>query len=324
MSDVRLAVWGAGVMGERVARAAADLPGLVVSAIIDTSHERAVAVASAVGAKPFASLAEAEAVDAIYIGLPNAAHRDACLEAASRGLHVLIDKPLTVTLREADEVVSAASDSGRYWMVGFSYRFRGEWRRARDLVTSGVIGEPYFVSDNVIEAYESTPAWYWSGEAGGGTLGLQSHHVFDRWEWILGKAVTAISAHRFVPSDRDADLSAILSVQFDSSIIGSSALSFGVGYDAPPRVAFTIQGTRGSIELDETRRLVVSTPGGMTEELFDDDWLSAELADFVAGVRGEDLGQPSLKAGRRAVQLAEAAVRSADEQRWVEIGDGDE
>jgi predicted dehydrogenase len=324
MSDLRLAVWGAGVMGERVARAAAGIPGVAVTAVIDTSDERAAVVASAVGAAPFRSLADAEGIDAVYIGLPNAAHHRACLEAASRGLHVLVDKPLTVTLREADEVVDAAMESGRYWMVGFSYRFRGEWRRARDIVRSGGIGEPYFVSDNVIEAYESTPKWYWSAEAGGGTVRLQSHHVFDRWEWVLGRAITAVSALTFVPADRDADLAATLSVQLGAGIIGSSALSFGVGFAAPPRVAFTIQGTQGSIELDESRRLLVSTPSGTSEESFDDDWLSTELADFVAGVRGEDRGQPTIGAGRRAVQLAELAGRSAAERRWVETVDADE
>ncbi|GAB2822425.1 hypothetical protein GCM10027022_11090 [Alpinimonas psychrophila] len=324
MSDVQLAVWGAGAMGGRVARAATKLSGVAVTAIIDSNYERAVAVASAVGAAPFRSLAEAEEVEAIYIGLPNAAHYEACLEAASRGLHVLIDKPLTVTLGEADQVVTAAIESRRYWMMGFSYRFRGEWRRARDIVKTGGIGEPYFVSDNVIEAYESTPDWYWNAEAGGGILRLQSHHVFDRWEWVLGRSVKAVSARTFVPADRDTDLAATLSVEFNSGMIGASALSFGVGYNAPPRVAFTIQGTHGSIELDESRRLLVSTQSGTTHELFDDDWLLTEIADFVAGLRGEDRGQPSIEAGRRSVQLAEAAGRSASESHWVEIGDLDE
>ena len=125
-------------------------------------------------------------------------------------------------------------------------------------------------------------------------------------------------------ADGRTDLAATLNVQFGAGIVGSSALSFGVGYAAPPRVAFTIQGTLGSIELDESRRLLVSTPSGTSEESFDDDWLSTELADFVAGVRGEDRGQPTIRAGRRAVQLAELAGRSAAERRWVETEDADE
>ncbi len=319
-TDVRVAVWGAGVMGERVARSAAKLPGVAVAAVIDLDAGRARSVADAVGACSFASLADAVAsagVTAVYIGLPNTVHRDACLEAARCGLDVLIDKPLTTSLRDAEEVLDAASESGRYWMMGFSYRFRTEWQRARDIVLSGGIGEPYFVSDNVIEAYRSTPAWYWSAAAGGGALQLQSHHVFDRWEWVLGKRVSTVTAQLLAPSGADADLSAIVNARFGPSLIGTSALSFGVGYDAAPRVSFTVQGTRGMIELDESRRLTVSTDAGILEETHDGDWLAAELSAFVAGVRGEAQGQPTIADGRRAVLLAEAAASSASDGVWV-------
>ena len=111
-----------------------------------------------------------------------------------------------------------------------------------------------------------------------------------------------------------------LQAQLGPSIIGSSAMSFGVTYDAKPRVAFTVQGTRGMIGMDETRRLIVSTPAGIEERTFDgDDWLATQIADFVAGVRGTATGQPTLRAGRRAVQLADAARRSAAQGAWLAI-----
>ncbi len=315
LRELRIAVWGAGGMGERVARSAARLPGVVVSAIIDLDIGRARVVAGAVGGLPYDSVAKACAdarIDAIYIGLPNAAHRDACLDVAQRGLHVLIDKPLTTTVVDADEVMQAAASSPGFWMMGFSSRFRSEWRRARQIVREGGIGQPYFVSDNVIEAYSSTPGWYWNPTAGGGVLNLQSHHVFDRWEWLLGEHVTALSAQRLTPSGFDTDLSVTLNARMGPSIAGSSAMSFGVGYNSIPRISFTVQGTQGMIEIDETRRISFATEDGIVEEMHDgDDWLSSELADFVAGARGSLIGQPTLANGRRAVELAAAAALSS-------------
>lgn len=318
--EVRLGVWGAGSMGGRIARAAAALPGVVVAAVIDIDERRARDVAAAVGAEAVGSLQDACSrgrIDAVYIGLPNAAHRDAALEAARRGLHVLIDKPLTTSLDDADAVLRAAAASPAFWMMGFSYRFRAEWRRARQIVRDGDIGVPYFVSDNVIEAYASTPGWYWSARAGGGTLNLQSHHVFDRWEWLLGADVTAVSAQTMVPGGAETELAVTLAARIGPSIVGSSAMSFGVGYDAAPRTTFTVQGTRGMIELDETRRITVATESGSFEEMHgDDDWLGAQLQAFVAGARGTVADQPTLAAGRRAVQLAEAAAASAG--GWID------
>ena len=321
---VRLGVWGAGGMGERVARAASDLAGVEVAAVLDRDRDRAAAVARSVGAVAADSLAEACAaagVDALYIGLPNAAHRDACLEAAGLGLHVLIDKPLTTDLSDADAVLRAAGATSAFWMMGFSTRFRSEWRRARELVLSGAIGDPYFVTDTIVEAYRATPAWYWDRGSGGGTLQLQSHHVFDRWEWLLGAEVTELSARVTRPAgleSGDAEIAVALQARFGEAALGVSALSFGLGYDAAPHLSLVVQGTHGMIELDGDRRLSVSTAEGTVEERHhDDDWLTRELEHFVAGVRGEMLDQPTLAVGRRAVALAVAAERSAATGGWV-------
>lgn len=320
----RLAVWGAGIMGERVARAASALDGVEVVAIVDRDQERARSVADGIGARAFTDLADAREstnASAVYIGLPNAAHRDACLAAAAQRLHVLVDKPLTATSADADDVVRAARDAGGFWMTGFSYRFRGEWQRARDVILSGTIGEPYFVSDTVVEAFRSAPAWYWNRSAGGGVIQLQSHHVFDRWEWLFDREVTALCAQSVAPDGHDAELSATIAARLGQTLVASSALSFGVGYDAPPRVALTVQGTHGVLELDESRRLAVTTDAGTTEESFHDDWLVAELAAFVAGMRGEHSGLPGLAAGRRAALLSEAAVASAEGGGWIRTAD---
>ena len=320
---VRLAVWGAGIMGDRVARSASRLPGVVVSAAIDVDERRAGQVAAAVNARQFGTLAEAcagTAIDAVYIGLPNAMHQDACIEAARQGLHVLIEKPLTTTVRAANEVARVAAGSGRFWMVGFSYRFRAEWQRAREILGSGAIGEPYFVSDNVFEALRTTPDWYWRSEAGGGTLSLQSHHVFDRWEWLLQSEVTELSAQTISPAGAEVDLAVSLTARLGHSLIATSALSLSLGYDAPLRAIFTIQGTRGKIQLDEARRLTVVTEVGISEEDHsEDDWLTSELSAFLAGMRGDHRGQPTLEAGRRAVQLAEAAMTSTSGRSWISI-----
>lgn len=324
---VRLAVWGAGGMGERVVRSAAALPGVEVTAVLDRDPARAEAVARTVGATASTSLSEAAqvGVDAVYIGLPNAAHRDACLEAAALGLHVLVDKPLTTDLADADAVLRAAGATSAFWMMGFSTRFRGEWRRARELVQSGAIGDPYLVTDTVIEAYRTTPGWYWERAAGGGTLQLQSHHVFDRWEWLLGVDVAELSARVTRPAALgagDAEVTVALQARLGDGVLGMSAMSFGLGYDAAPHLSLAVQGTRGLLELDTmARRLRVSTADGVDEQTFEhDDWLARELEHFVAGIRGEMLDQPTLAVGHRAVALADAAERSAATGRWVETG----
>lgn len=324
--SVRFAIWGAGVMGQQIARTAARIPGVEVVAVIDRDLDRAARVCSESAAVAAQSLAEAlllTDIDAIYVGLPNAVHHQACLEAAEQKLDVLIDKPLTTSFAQAIEVCQAAEASGRYWMMGFSFRFRQEWQLAREAIRRGDIGTPYFVSDNVIEAYQQTPSWYWQQDAEGGTLNLQSHHVFDRWEWLLGSRIDSLTAQQLCPEtlqDRaDADVVTTLMARFVGGALGSSAMSFGLKYDAPHRIALTVQGSDGMIEIDENRRISIATADGIWTQVSDSDWLTAQLDDFFAGVRGERRNQPTLDDGLRAVLLADVARAAAVSGDWQQV-----
>jgi predicted dehydrogenase len=312
---LRLGVVGAGVMGRKVAAAAAQIDGVRVSAVVDRDDNRATALARTHDAQAhnsIADLVDSDVVDAVYIGVPHHQHLSACLEAARAGFHVLIDKPLCNTLEEADQIMAARDAAGIKLMVGFSYRFRAEWIAARDAVAAGEIGAPRLVVDTIIEAETSTPGWYWDGAAGGGVLQLQSHHCFDRLAWVLGERFASVGCQVSATAAAAEDI-AIINGTTGAGTLVSIDLGFGRSYRSASRATTIIQGELGHIVIDTARNVSVASGDGRLRSLSyaDDDWLLQEVTAFVGLCTGAGGAVPGAEDGRAALACALAAARSA-------------
>ncbi|HUZ55292.1 MAG TPA: Gfo/Idh/MocA family oxidoreductase [Streptosporangiaceae bacterium] len=314
MAPIRLGVIGAGVMGDRVARAAAALDAYTVTAVADADPGRGAALAGELGAAAFPGVGEllaAGLVDAVYVGVPHHLHLPVCLQAAAAGVHGLVDKPLCNTDAEAGAIEAAVLSSGATWMVGFSYRFRAEWQRARELVAAGRIGEPVAVTDVIAEAAEHTPAWYWDPGSGGGVLQLQAHHCFDRIAWLTDRPIREVSCRVHAPPS-GAATAAQITARLEGGAVAGIALTFGTSYAAPVRALFVLQGATGQLEITQDGCLTLSTAdGGLTAHYGGDDWLSRELADFAGAVERGEPSTATLADGRAALRCALAAAQSA-------------
>lgn len=320
---MRLAIAGGGDMGARLAATAAAVPGVEVAAVADPDVGRRDAVAAAAGCAGYADwhdLLRADDVDAIYIGLPHHLHAPAAVAAAERGLDILIDKPLCNTLDEADRMLTAAAEGGVTLMVGFSHRFHVELRSARDALRRGDLGTPLLASDVLVQGSLTTPSWYWSRDAGGGVLQLQAHHSFDRLAWLLDSPIVAVRAEVAGATAGLAESVATVGLRFANGALGSIALSFAHGYTGRAIVELVIQGTHGQLRLETWRSVEIETATTATvQRQTRDDWLYAELAEFVAAVSER---RPPLAAGedgRRALRCALAAAESAHTGRTVQL-----
>lgn len=195
-AKLRFGVIGAGAFAE-----ACHVPGLLshpraeVVAVVGRRQERARALAGRFGIPEVytdaGELCAREDLDGIAICTPNAAHREQALLAFAHGKHVFCEKPLGLSVAEAEEMTSAAEASGRVHQVAFTYRYLygvGELRRR---VRAGDVGEPY-----LFRAHHE----YWDGlrpgaapgwrelraPAGGGVLYDSGSHLFDLARFVLG------------------------------------------------------------------------------------------------------------------------------------------
>lgn len=125
MADtIRAAVVGVGHLGRHHARILAALEGVSLVAVVDTDAGRAADVASSTGARPLGDYRElAGQVDAVSIAAPTELHHEIALAFLRQGVSVLVEKPMTRTLAEADELIAAAAGSGATLAVGQTERY---------------------------------------------------------------------------------------------------------------------------------------------------------------------------------------------------------
>jgi hypothetical protein len=122
---LRIGVIGVGVMGSNHARVLAELPGVKLVGVVDPDTSQRARVAQALGCAAFESLDAliGHGVDAVTIAAPTHLHRDVALFCASRGVHILVEKPIASTIEEGRAIVAAARRAGVTLMAGHVERF---------------------------------------------------------------------------------------------------------------------------------------------------------------------------------------------------------
>ncbi|MCS6924229.1 MAG: Gfo/Idh/MocA family oxidoreductase, partial [Fimbriimonadales bacterium] len=193
--QVRFGVVGMGGMGLGHCRfLSAVVPETQLTAVCDIHPDRAQQAGEQFGVPWFAdheAMFRSGLVDAVLIATPHPAHAPVAISAFEHGLHVLIEKPLCVSVSEGDAILAAARRAGTKFAIGYQHRFRPEVRAARQLVEQGVLGEVRRTL--LITAWYRTQAYYdsggwratWAGE-GGGVLINQAPHFIDLWLWLGG------------------------------------------------------------------------------------------------------------------------------------------
>ena len=149
MTKIRTAVLGVGVQGERHAGKLAALPGAELVAVTDTDAERCAQVAESLKTEAVADYRDVIGeVDAVVLATPTSTHFDIACELLDKGIHLLLEKPITTTLDEARELVSMADNKGIVLQVGHLERFN-----PAVIALTEHVAEPQFIESARIAPY---------------------------------------------------------------------------------------------------------------------------------------------------------------------------
>ncbi len=259
--QIRLGIIGIGNMGSAHARGVYKglVEGLKLAAVCDLRPERlSWARQECPGVRCFEDyheLVASGAVDAVVIAVPHPLHSLIACEALSRHLHVLSEKPLDIRLSAARKAVEAGKSSGKVFAIMLNQRTSPIFRRARDLVASGSLGE-LKRSVWIITNWYRTQHYYdsgdwrasWKGE-GGGVLLNQAPHNLDLWQWICGMPAEVTARcdlaryHRIEVED-----DAVLLTSYANGATGCFITSTG---EYPGTNRLEISGTRGKLVLED-------------------------------------------------------------------------
>lgn len=202
-------------------------------------------------------------------GGPNDMHAEPCIAAAEAGKHILCEKPMARTAKEAKQMLDAANKAGVKHMVAFNYRFVPAIRMAKELIDSGKLGRIYhfravYLQEWIMPHYNA-PQWWRMDKsvAGSGALGDLGAHIIDLGRFLVGefKTVSALTRtfipERPLPSGTgmgkvDVDDAFVAAVEFENGAIGSvEATRFAAG--RKNFNSFEINGEKGSIHFNLER-----------------------------------------------------------------------
>jgi len=202
-------VVGCGMIAHFHARAVADIRGAKLVAGFDTVPAAADKLAAATGCKPYYKLDDMladPAVDVVTIGTPSGAHMEPAVAAARAGKHVIVEKPLEITLRRCDRIIRECEKADVVLSAIFPSRFHQSSIEIKRAIDAGRFGR-LTVGDAIVKWYR-TQAYYDSGDwrgtwqlDGGGALMNQAIHSVDLLTWLMGpvveiRAQTGLLAHQ--------------------------------------------------------------------------------------------------------------------------------
>ena len=199
MEQVRFGIVGLGSMGLAHARLIMEQVEEARLAAVASRNEKHIAILRALpGGEALRvfdtpkEMYESGCIDAVLIASPHRAHVAQAKEAFAHGMHVLLEKPTGVFTREVREMNAAARASGKTFGAMFNQRTNPVYRKIKEIVSSGELGEIRRVSVIITDwfraqSYYDSGAWRatWKQD-GGGVLLNQAPHNLDLWQWICG------------------------------------------------------------------------------------------------------------------------------------------
>ncbi len=195
MKTIRMGIVGAGVWGANHASIYREHPGVELVAVCDRDAARAKAVAQEYGAPEvytdYADMAKKSGIDAVAIVTPDFLHADIAVDFAAQGKHMLIEKPLATTARDADRIVDAVKRAGVRCMVDLHNRWNPPFNSAKRQIASGALGEPYcaYIRLNDIK-WVATDMLSWSAKSS--ILWFLGSHSLDTLRWLFDDEVKRV------------------------------------------------------------------------------------------------------------------------------------
>ncbi len=314
MNTLRVAVIGVGYLGRFHAQKYAALPGCQLVAVADARADARAALAQELGTRAVGDYRELLGqVDAVSIVTPTAAHFEIALACLERGVHVLVEKPITETVAQAMQLVAAARAAGRVLQVGHLERFN----------PAIIAAEPLLRAPRFIDCQRLAP-FRERGTDVNVVLDLMIHDL-DIVQSIVGSAIESIDAIGTPVFSPEIDI-ANARIRFASGCVANATAS-RVSLKTERKLRIFQDDAYLSLDLQQKILTVIrkqpaaaaaagaaQLPVSISEQSFEPgDALRSEIEAFLASCRGERPVVVSGEDGARALQTAvaiAAAVRA--------------
>ena len=323
---LRLAVIGCGRIAQSHLAAIASVAEAKLTAVVDVRRTAAAAVAEQHKCESIADFRDEklhEIVDAVLICTPPQTHLEIARYFLERGVHVMVEKPLTIRPDDARAVVRLAAERGRVLMMASKFRYVPDVMKAKSLVETSVLGRVVLYENSFCSKVAMGERWNAQPDvAGGGVLIDNGCHSADIARYLLGP-IAAVHAHRGLAAQAlPVEDTVRLMFKTGSGVLGAVDLSWSLNKEADAYIS--IYGTQGTLFVGwrESRYRQDGSPNWVS---FGNGYdkvaaFRGQIENFVATI--EKRAEPLIKAedAMASVEVVAAAYESMRKDDWAKVG----
>ena len=358
---------GIGLVGTGFARQAQApafqiCDGAELVAVCSGQYENATSVATEFkiehACENYQSLIVLEDVDLVVVSTPPHLHHPITLAALDAGKHVICEKPMAMnSLQAAEMVARAAACPHQLAIIDHELRFNPTWRRMKELVDGGFLGELYHINVTIASGFRHSAQrpWNWWSQSsrGGGLLGALGSHAIDALRWmfgeiesVLGTVETIITERKdartgeMKPNETDDYVSFLVKFAPHAGRAAHGTVLLSALFASGGKNKLTAVGSNGTLMVDGDEELLGAI--GYSQQFEDmslvdraleialipnNIWarsfyhLARETVQALREGRGEIAHAATFTDGWHCQQVMDAIHRSSDERRWVAIAE---
>ena len=322
---LKVAVVGAGGWGRQHARVFSERSDVDFCAVVGRTKEKTKHRAAEFGTKYYLDIYEmlaSEKPDLVSVCLPNLGHFQPTLDLIRSGVPLLVEKPLVFDLTEADTLLEEAEKRRLFFAINFNHRYARPVQLAKQAISEGRLGDLVFA--------------FWRFGGGGscehhphGNLIETQCHGFDMLEYLCGP-IDSIMAEMTDKTGKGYT-TMVLTLRFTNGGVGSLIGSYDTSYAYPGTHRLEINGTRGHVEVEDTvRRFTYQGADSEHRDVWEAGYFNDTDREFtrtfdkhlehvIDAFRGGKEPPVHASAGRRALQLAMAAIESYESGKRIAV-----
>lgn len=331
MNELRIGIAGLGRIGKIHLDNLLQIPNVSVVAAADPDKnglQYAIDKGIPHTCEGFTDLLNITEMDAVVICSPTDTHADYVERAARAGKHIFCEKPLDLSLARVLEVLQVVSEQGVHLMLGFNRRFDKEFRKVKDLVHSGAVGQPHLVK--ITSRDPGAPPVSYIEKSGGLFLDMTIHD-FDMARFVVGKEVDEVYAKGTVLVDPaigavgDIDTAVVTLTYTDGTMaVIDNSREAAYGYDQRVEVF----GSKGMVQsnnnfhdshkLYNKKGIHAALPLHFFLERYQEAY-KTEINDFIKGLRTDTPMSVDGTDGLESLKIGLACIKSLQENQPVKV-----
>jgi predicted dehydrogenase len=325
MKKLKFALIGTGGIAQTYAQAFQQSNCCQLVAVADINQDSAKAFAEPFGAKAFSdykTLAENSEIDAVIISTPPNTHPEIAMYFMNRGVNVLCEKPLCLSVAEAKQMIETAEKTGVVFTMATKFRYCGDVVKAKAILASGVLGEVVQFENAFTAKVDMSKRWNSDfAISGGGVLMDNGTHSVDIIRYFLGPISDVLALETSGTQGLSVDENVKLLVKTANGVAASVDLTWGINKELPNFIS--IYGTNGTLHIgwQASKYKLNSSPDWTVFGTGYDKVASfkGKIENFSHALQGKEdlLIKPS--DALASVQVIEAAYKSLNQNLWQTV-----